>query len=235
MSLLKEPLRHISIKDWSEEDKPREKLASQGRKTLSDAELLAILLGSGSRSQSALELSKSILNRVNNHLGDLGRMEIRDLISFPGVGEAKATTIVAALELGRRRNEAAPVEKPVIRSSQDAYQILYPVLTDLAWEEFWILLLNRANAVVDKVFISRGGITGTVADSRIIFRHALDRLASGIVLSHNHPSGNINPSEEDINLTRKIREAAKLFDLNILDHLIITNSSYYSFADQGLL
>jgi DNA repair protein RadC len=225
----------LSIRSWAEEDRPREKLLLKGKAALSDAELLGILIGSGTRSLSAVDLCKLILQKGGNNLNELARLSVQDLQKFKGIGEAKAITIVAALELGRRRKEADPVKRPKITSSQDAYDAIKPELWDKQQEEFWVLLLNRANQVMQKVQASLGGVSGTVADPKIIFKVALDHLASAIILVHNHPSGNLKPSEADIRLTKKLKEAGSLLDLPVLDHLIFTDHGYYSFADEGAL
>lgn len=224
-----------SIKEWAVEDRPREKMLVNGVRALSEAELIAILIGSGNSDESAVELSRRILASVTNNLNELGRKTISDLQKFKGIGEAKAITIMAALELGRRRKESEPTERPKINSSADAANIFKPLLSDLPHEEFWVLLLNRNNLVIDKMIISRGGITGTVIDVRIIMKMALEYLACSIILCHNHPSGNLIPSEADKEITRKIKDAGKLFDISVLDHVIVGNNYYFSFADEGLI
>jgi DNA repair protein RadC len=225
----------LNIKSWSPEDRPREKLLLKGTSALSDAELIAILLGSGTRTLSAVDLSKNVLRTVDHKLNDLARLSVKDLMKTKGIGEAKAITIVAALELGRRRKETDADEKPKIASSRDAYDLFKVHLLDLPHEEFWILLLNRANRVMRKVQISQGGVAGTVADPKLIFKSALEELASGIIVAHNHPSGNLNASQADIDLTKKIKEGARLLEMQLLDHLIIAGQKYFSFADEGLL
>lgn len=225
----------LVIKRWAEEDRPREKLLLKGRAALSEAELVAILIGSGNRNQTAVELSQQILSHCNNDLTQLSRQSIKDLQNFNGIGEAKAISIVAALELGRRRKESEPQKRIKIASSQDAYQQMKGILQDHSHEEFWVLFLKRNNEVIRKEQISRGGVAGTVVDAKIIFKRALEEMASGIILAHNHPSGNLNPSQEDIRLTRQLAAAGKTLDILILDHLIITDSNYHSFADEGLL
>ncbi|MBC7884039.1 MAG: DNA repair protein RadC [Saprospiraceae bacterium] len=225
-----------SIKTWSVDDRPREKMLTKGRQSLTDSELLAIILGSGSRGESAVELSKRILNDHHNNLNELGKISIKDLVKkYKGVGEAKAINIIAALELGRRRQDTDPLERSVVKSSKDAYQILYPLVADLPHEEFWILLCNRANKVIHKETIGRGGIHSVVVDARIVIKCALDYLASTIILCHNHPSGNLKPSGEDIKLTKTVKEAAHLFDIKVSDHIIIGDNGYYSFADEGII
>jgi len=226
---------HISINQWAEEDRPREKLLLQGRRALSDAELIAILIGSGSRNESAVELSRRILNENGNDLNQLATLLVEDLYSYKGIGEAKAVTIIAALELGRRRSETAEVIKKQIGSSRDAFELLKLQYLDLNHEEFWILLLNQANRVQSKQLISRGGRAGTVVDAKLVFESALRNKATAIILSHNHPSGNLKPSDQDRNLTKKLFEAGKLLDIRVLDHLIFSNNAYYSFSDEGLL
>ncbi len=227
--------KYLNIKDWSVQDRPREKLLAQGRKTLSDAELIAILIGSGSRNESAVDLSKRILASVNNNLVDLARLEVPDLTKFKGIGEAKAISIVAALELGRRRNGTDKTIKSKITSSNDAYQALLPKLQDLNTEEFWVLMLNRQNEIIELKQISSGGVAGTVVDPKVIFKSALQFLASGIILSHNHPSGNLKPSKADIAITNKLKSAGESLEINVLDHLIISEQGYYSFADEGII
>ena len=225
----------ITIKTWAEEDRPREKLLSQGRRTLTDAELMAILLGSGSTTETAVELSKRILHSCNNYLNALAKLSVTELCKFKGIGEAKAISIIAALELGRRRKESDQLETNKITSSRDVFLILSPQFSDLLHEEFWILLLNKANKVLNKVLISKGGQSATVVDAKVIFKAALEHNASSIILAHNHPSGNLSPSQEDINITKKIVSAAKLIDFSVLDHIIMTDKAYYSFADEGLI
>jgi len=227
--------KKLSIKDWAIDDRPREKMQKNGSQSLSDAELIAILLGSGTRNLSAVEVGRLVLDSAGNNLSELGRKTINDLIRLPGIGEAKAITLMAALELGRRRKLTDAPEKQGITCSKDAFEILHADLTDLAHEEFWILLLNRANKVILKQKTSQGGLSGTVTDSRIILKLALDYQASGVLLCHNHPSGNLNPSSADIDITKKIKEAAKLFDIQLFDHLIIAGNKYLSFADESLI
>jgi DNA repair protein RadC len=226
----------LPIKSWAEEDRPREKMLLRGKQNLSDAELLAILLGSGSRDESALSLAQRILSHAGNDLHELGKYSIRDMIArFKGVGEAKAVAIIAALELGRRRQLTDIKDRPKVSSSQDAYHALAPLIADLPHEEFWILLLNRANRIIGREIISAGGTAGTVVDPKIIFRRALDGKASAILLCHNHPSGNLQPSQADISLTRKLRLAGETIDIAVLDHLIVSEKGYYSFADEGMM
>ncbi|MCB0481387.1 MAG: DNA repair protein RadC [Flavobacteriales bacterium] len=223
------------IKQWADDDKPREKLLAKGKSALSEAELLAILIGSGSRGESAVDLCKRILHRAENNLIELGKNSVADLMKFKGIGEAKAISIVAALELGRRRREVEALEKKKISSSNDIFELFHGDLSDLNLEEFWILLLNRANKVIKKVKISSGGISGTVADTRLIFKSGIDHLASAIILVHNHPSGNNKPSQTDITLTKKLVEVGKIMDITVLDHIIIAENRYFSFADEGII
>lgn len=223
------------ILSWAEEDRPREKLLMKGKGALTDAELIAILIGSGTVELSAVDVSKIILQAANNNLNTLAKLSIKDLMRVKGIGEAKAITIVAALELGRRRKEAEPQQRARIGCSNDAYVQIRPYLLDLQHEEFWLLLLNRANEVIRPIQISQGGVAGTVADPKIIFKTALEHLASSIILVHNHPSGNTRPSDADKHLTQKLKELGKLLEMPILDHLIFTETSYFSFADEGLI
>ena len=227
--------KKLSIKEWAVEDRPREKMMIKGIRSLSEAELIAILIGSGSLEESAVELSRRVMASVNNNLNELGKKTIKDFQEFKGIGPAKAITISAAMELGRRRKESVPDEKLKVITSADAAAIFKPLLSDLAHEEFWILLLNRNNLVLDKIMVSQGGLSGTVIDVRIILKMALDKLACSIILCHNHPSGNLVPSEADKEITRKIKEAGKHMDIPVLDHVIIGNGSYFSFADEGLI
>ncbi len=224
-----------TIKSWAEEDRPREKLILKGKAALSDAELIAILIGSGSLEKSAVELSRHVLKGVNNNLGELAKLSVNDLKKYKGIGEAKALSIISALELGRRRKETDPLKKDKIVSSRDIYDLMRPHLLDLPHEEFWVVLLNRANIVLKKMAISIGGISGTVADPRLIFKVALENMSSAVILVHNHPSGNPKPSDADLVITRKMKEAGKLLEIPVLDHLIFTDSEYYSFADEGRL
>jgi len=228
-------IEKLSIKNWAEEDQPREKLMAKGRQVLSDAELLAILIGSGNRSESAIELCKRILGTYENNLNELAKLSVNDLMKFRGIGEAKAITIIAALELGRRRKSEEVIKKTKISSSKDLYDYIRPSLEDLPHEEFWIILMSRANKIIGKQLIGRGGISETTADIKLIFKKTIESLASAIILCHNHPSGNLKPSQSDLNLTKKIVNAASLFDIQVLDHIIIGDSSYYSFNDEGVL
>lgn len=225
----------LNILSWAEEDRPREKLLLKGKSALSDAELIAILIGSGTRSLSAVDVAKIILTKAENDLNQLAKFSVKDLQKIKGIGEAKAISIVSALELGRRRKDMDFVQKVRITCSNDIYQLMKPQLMDLPKEEFWILLLNRANSLIKKEQVSSGGVSGTVADPKIIFKAALDQYASSVVLVHNHPSGNLKPSQADINLTNKMKEAGKLLEIPILDHIIFGDQGYMSFADEGLL
>jgi DNA repair protein RadC len=233
---LSEDALNITIKSLAKEDRPREKLSLKGRSALTDAELVAILIGSGNNKESAVQLSQRILASVNHNLNELGKMTINELTKFKGIGEAKAITIIAAAELGRRRKESDTQQKIKIGSSKDAFHALAPDLSDLAHEEFWILLINRANEVLSKINVSKGGTTGTVVDGKIIMKHAIEMpRCCGIVLGHNHPSGNLKPSEADIKITHKLREIAAFMDINLIDHIIVGEKAYYSFADEGLI
>lgn len=225
----------LNIKNWAPEDRPREKLVLKGKATLSDAELIAILLGTGTASMSAVDVAKNILQFVNNDLNELAKLSVKDLTKIKGVGEAKAISIVSALELGRRRRDILIEERPKISSSTDIYELLKSEFLDLPHEAFWIVLLNRANRVIKKQQISYGGVAGTVADPKIIFKIAVEELASGIILAHNHPSGNLTASQADLELTKKLKESGKMLDIQVLDHLIFAGTKYLSFVDKGLL
>jgi DNA repair protein RadC len=225
----------IKITDWAVEDRPREKLIRKGISSLSDAELLGILISSGTKDKSAVDLGRELLGMVSNNLNGLGKLSINDLKKLHGIGTARAVTIAAALELGRRRKLAEVPESPQIKSSGDVASIFQPLLSDLLHEEFWILFLNRSNRVIARMKLSQGGISGTVTDVRIIMKKAVEHLASGIIVCHNHPSGNLNPSEADSKITKKIKEAGEILDIQLLDHLIISDKDYYSFADNGLI
>jgi DNA repair protein RadC len=226
---------NLSIKSWSLDDRPREKLLYKGKSTLSDAELLAILIGSGSRNETAVDLCKRILKDKDFQLKRLSKMSVEELQTYKGIGEAKAITIVAALELGKRHGNADIPLFPKIKSSKDAYTVLKPIYSDFAHEEFWVLYLDNSNKVINRYQISKGGMTSTVVDSRIIFKKALLSGAVAIILSHNHPSGSLRPSEQDKALTNKIKEASAFMDIKLLDHIIVTDKSYFSFADEMLL
>jgi DNA repair protein RadC len=228
-------MQKLSIKSWAEEDRPREKLRLKGRHSLADAELIAILIGSGNATESAVELSRRILAKVDNNLQELGRLSLSDLLQFNGIGEAKAMSIMAALELGRRRKDSPPLKRHRIVTSRDAAAILQPMLADHQHEEFWLLFLNRNNVLLGQHTLSSGGVTGTVVDPKMIFKAALENKATSIILCHNHPSGNLKPSEEDLRLTRKVSEAGKLMEIQVVDHLIVSQHGFFSFADEGLL
>jgi len=225
----------FSIKSWAEEDRPREKLNAQGRRALTDAELIAILIGSGNRDESAVDLSKRILHHYDNDLNKLGKASIDELSQFRGIGEAKAISIIAALEIGRRRSDTEEAVLDMISVSKDAYNVIKRFLVDLNHEEFWILLLNQNSKVLGKELISKGGVAGTYADPKVIFNIALRYQAASIILAHNHPSGNLKPSQADIDLTKKMVNAGKLLDIKILDHLIVIDKGYYSMADEGVI
>ncbi len=229
MEQTKFPITH-----WSEDDRPREKLMLKGKSALSDAELIAILIGSGSRNESAVDLSKRILASVANNLNALGKVSLSQLISFKGIGEAKAITIIAALELGRRRRAEEAVELTKITSSKVVFEIMQPIIGELPHEEFWILYLNNSNKVLSKAQQSKGGITGTMVDVRLVFKAALELGATAIILCHNHPSGALVPSEADRHITKKLKLAGESLDVKVLDHLIVTETKYYSFVDEGI-
>ncbi|MEZ5040586.1 MAG: DNA repair protein RadC [Saprospiraceae bacterium] len=226
-------VQNLSIKAWAEADRPREKLQRHGKKQLSDVELLAILLGSGSRKLSAVALAQQILSDMKNDLNTLGKSSMAELKKFPGVGDAKAVTIMAAFELGRRLQLADISERPQVKCSLDAFNVIAPILADLPHEEFWLILLNRASKVLGRLRISQGGTAGTVVDAKVVFRTALENGASSIILCHNHPSGSLFPSQPDKDLTQKLIKAGKNIDVLVLDHLIISEQGYYSFADEG--
>lgn len=227
--------KKLRIREWAAEDRPREKLLVRGISALSDAELLAILIHSGSREATAVELSQKILRSVQNNLNELGKQTVRDLQKFKGMGQAKAIAVVAAMELGKRRTSTAVIEKKQILKSADIFELLGPHLGDLPYEEFWVLFLNRSNRLIEKQKISQGGISGTVTDVRIILRYAIELQASSMIVCHNHPSGGLKPSQSDIDITKKLAEAGKIMDVKLLDHLIVTDTSFFSFADEGML
>jgi len=226
---------HFGIKSWAEDDRPREKLLLKGKNALSDAELIAILIGSGSRNETAVDLSKRMLQSVDNNLNTLGKSSLNQLMHFKGIGEAKAITIVAAMELGRRRRieDAKVLDK--VTSSKVVFELMQPIMGELPHEEFWVLCLNNSNKITYKFQVSKGGITGTIVDVRLIFKTLFEQNSTSLILAHNHPSGGLSPSESDKMLTRKVKEAAKILDINLLDHLIITENAYFSFADEGIL
>jgi DNA repair protein RadC len=227
--------KRLTIKSWAEEDRPREKMMEKGASVLSDAELVAIILGSGTREMTAVDSAKNLLNGVDNDLNKLGKMSIRDLQKFKGIGAARAVTIAAAMELGRRRKDSDRQTKEKVMQSKDIRNIFYPLLSDLPYEEFWMLYLNKSNSVISKVKISMGSTDQTIIDMKIIAKSAVECLASSAVAVHNHPSGNINPSKHDISLTTKIKDALSFFGIPLLDHIIISDDKYYSFADEGML
>lgn len=226
---------NLSIKSWAEEDRPREKLLLKGKSALSDAELIGILIGSGTPAISAVGLAQRILAHAQHDLNQLAKLNVKDLMKFPGIGEAKAISIVSALELGRRRKQAEPKARPRIRCASEVFDLMRPALLDLPHEEFWVLLLNRRNELISKKSISSGGVAGTVVDPKIIFKYALEELASFVILIHNHPSGNLQPSNDDKKLTKRLKEAGVFMEIPVLDHLIFTDNEFFSFADQGLL
>jgi DNA repair protein RadC len=227
--------KNFSIKLWAEDDRPREKLLLKGKTSLSDAELIAILISTGTREDTAVGLAKKILLLASNNINELGKFTVNDLKKIKGIGEAKAISIIAALELGRRRKDEQLLKKQQIVTSKDIFDYFNPILSDYKHEEFWILILNRSNKIICSKRISEGGVNGTVADPKIIFKLAIEELGSSIILCHNHPSGNINPSEEDIRLTQKIQNAGKFLDIHVIDHIIIGGGAYYSFNDQGVI
>ena len=223
----------LTITQWAEEDRPREKMMMHGASALSNAELLAILIGSGNAEESAVELMRKVLNEYHNNLNELGKASIDDLCRYKGIGSAKAISILAASELGKRRKEEAVKERVTILSSKDVYDCFYPLMCDLPTEEFWVLMLNQASKIIDKVKISAGGLSATAVDVRCILREALIKRASAIVLCHNHPSGNIRPSKEDDYLTRHVAQASECMDIRLVDHIILTDGAFYSYSDEG--
>ncbi|WP_339889329.1 DNA repair protein RadC [uncultured Flavobacterium sp.] len=225
---------YTPINQWAEDDRPREKFLLKGKSSLSDSELLAILIGSGSRNESAVQLCQRILASTNNNLNQLGKISVNKLTSFKGIGEAKAISIAAALELGRRRRAEESVELKKITSSKMVFEIMQPIIGELPHEEFWVLYLNNSNKVIHKSQLSKGGLTGTVVDVRLIFKTAFENNAISIILTHNHPSGKLLPSDADIQITKKIKEASRHLEINVLDHIIITENGYYSFNDEGI-
>lgn len=225
----------MNIKSLAEEERPREKLLLKGKQSLSDAELLAIILGSGSKSESSITLAQRILSSVNHNWNELAKLTIRDLCKFNGVGKVKAIEIITSLEIGRRKSLQQALKKEKISSSKDAYNILQPIIGDLMIEEFWVIYLSRSNKILSKEKISQGGITGTMVDNRLIFKHAIELNAVSLIISHNHPSGNIQPSNSDIQITHEIKKAGNLLNIILVDHLIVTQTSFFSFADENLL
>ena len=223
------------ITEWAEEDRPREKLLAKGVASLTNAELLAIIMRSGSPEDNAVELARKILVDYKNNLGELGKATVTQLKNYRGMGEAKAISIIAALELGRRRSTSEIIEKKKITCSKDIFMLFHPILSDLPHEEFWILFLNHSNRYLDKQCLSKGGLAGTLVDVRLIMKMAIELLASSIALCHNHPSGNMTPSKQDILATRKVKEGGALLDITLIDHVIVADNKYYSFADEGAL
>jgi len=232
---MEENIKHMNIKALAEDDRPREKFSGLGRQGLSDAELIGIILGSGNRNETAVQLAQRMLSACSNNLNELAKLSLNDLRKFKGIGKVKAINIAAAFELGRRRVDSDAIERVKITSSSTAYQLLNKRLSDLPHEEFWVLLLNRANQVMKEENLSKGGVSGTVVDIRLICKMAVENAASGVVIAHNHPSGQVIPSEQDKTITKKLKEALKLFEISLLDHIIIGDQKYFSFSDDGLL
>ena|ERR1035437_3555312 len=227
--------KKLNIKQWAAEDQPREKMILKGPSALSNAELLAILIGSGTKEGNALMVAQNILENAHNSLNLLGKKSIQDLQKEKGIGEARSITIMAAMELGKRRKMEDAKENKHITASSQAFEYLQPLMCDLQHEEFWIIYLNRSNAIIEHCNVSKGGTSGTIIDVRIILKKGIELLASSIVLAHNHPSGSAKPSDADKAITEKIASAGKLVDINVIDHIIVCEHSYFSFADQGLL
>jgi len=225
----------LNLKSLAEDDRPREKFLLKGKSAVSDSELLAIIMGSGNREESAVELARRILNSVENNWHRLSHLSIKDLTKFKGVGEAKAISIATALEIGNRKSQQEVLERQQISSSKDAFEILQPHLSDLQTEEFWAIFLNHQNKILYKTCLFRGGIASSVADVRVIFKTALEHFSTQIIVAHNHPAGSLKPSKEDISITQKIKEAGKLLDIELLDHLVLTQNNFFSFKDEGLL
>ena len=232
---MKEYKFSFSIKKWSEDDRPREKLLLKGKNALSHAELIAILINSGNKEESAVALSKRILASVALNLTELGKLSVNDLMKFKGIGEAKSISIIAALELGRRRRGEEAIEKKQVTSSSSVFELMQPIIGELSHEEFWIVYLNNSNKVLKKIQLSKGGIVGTLVDVRLVLKAALQIDAVGLILTHNHPSGSLIPSQADKNITQKLKIASETIDIKVLDHLIITEKAYFSFADENLL
>ena len=225
----------VGIKAWAVEDSPRENLISRGLSALTDAELIAILISSGNSRESAVELSRRIMDSIHHNLNELGKLNCDELKKFRGIGQAKAITLIAAMELGRRRNQSEALDNGQIKGSRDAADYLRPEIGDLAYEEFWVLFLNRQNKVIDKRKLSQGGMTGTVIDVRLVLKLALEKHATSMIFCHNHPSGNLDPSDADKKITKQLKEAAAVMEIPVIDHLIVTQAGYFSFADEGLL
>jgi DNA repair protein RadC len=234
-SIMEGCIIHLNIKSLAEGDRPREKFAGLGRHSLSDAELIAIILGSGSRNETAVQLAQRILSSSSNNINELAKLSLNDLKKFRGVGEVKAINIAAAFELGRRRRDTRPKGKVKITSSHDAYEFFHQRLSDLSHEEFRLVLLDRANQILKEEYLSKGGVSGTVVDIRLICKIAVEHAASGVIIAHNHPSGQVLPSEQDKSITRKLKDALRLFDISLLDHVIIGDRQYFSFSDDGQL
>jgi DNA repair protein RadC len=229
-------MEKLGIKDWAEEDRPREKMMLRGVGALTDAELLAILVGSGNQDETAVELAQRILKKADNNLNQLGQFTIKELVSsFKGIGEAKAITIVSAMELGKRRQQSEALVSPQIGSSMDAFNVFYPLLSDLKHEEVWVLLLNRSNKIIKKFQLSKGGLSASVVDVRVLMKESVENLASGIILGHNHPSGKLAASSEDLAVTQKVAQAGELLDVKLLDHIIVAGNRYLSFSDDGIM
>jgi len=228
-------MQHISIKDWSTEDRPREKLELKGVKNLSNVELLAIIINTGTANLSAVDIAKQLLHKNNNSISQVSKLSFEELIKFKGIGKAKAVTILAALEIGVRKYSEEPEKLKKIISSKNVFDIMHPIIGDIKHEEFWVLYLSRNNSVLKKERISQGGISGTVIDVRIIFNNAINTLCSSVILCHNHPSGNKKPSSADITITNKIKNAGEILDCIVLDHIIIAQNDYFSFADDGVI
>lgn len=232
---MQDKLPSFSIKNWNQDDQPREKLLYKGKVALSDAELVAILIGSGNREESAVALCKRILASVDNNLSELGKLSIKQLMAFKGIGEAKAISIAAAMELGCRRRSEEALEREKITSSASVFELMQPIIGELEHEEFWIIYLNNSNKVIQKNQLSKGGITGTLVDVRLVLKNALEVGATGLILAHNHPSGTLKPSEADKQITKKLKIASQSLDIKVLDHLIVTEKAYFSFADENIL
>jgi len=228
-------MEKLSIKSWALDDRPREKLVTKGKMVLSDAELMAILIGSGNRQESAVALSQRMLQSVEGNINELAKVSIEKLMTFKGIGEAKAINIIAALELGKRRQLENLLEKPKIGGSNDVFKLMHPIIGDLSHEEFWVLFLNNSNKVLAKLQVSKGGMTATVVDIRLLFKQALELFSVAIIVCHNHPSGNLKPCDADVQLAKKIKNAGNTLDIKLLDHLIIAEKAYFSFADEGIL
>lgn len=228
-------MEKLTIKYWSLDDRPREKLLSKGKSTLSDAELIAILIGSGNRQESAVALSKRILQSVDGNINELAKLSVDNLTHFKGIGEAKAIAIITAITLGKRLQIEQALVKPTLASSKSVYEIMQPKIGNLQHEEFWVLFLNNSNRVINMMQLSKGGLTGTVVDLRMLFKKAMELLSVAIIICHNHPSGKLIVSDADKNLTHKIKKASEMFDIKLLDHIIITEKSYLSFVDEGIL